>query len=210
MMGADFEVFVVDENQKLVHCDKWLPNATKYDPIFYKGCNITHDRKSLECAIPAFKYNGTPLQFYTEINKGLTILKEFIESKKLNYKILIRDTWQLETKTTNIKFDEKNIYHGVLKGKSLDPYIITNGLHIHFSGVSDIKTLIQNLDESAGAYYKKMSINSKRVDYGELGSYKEKTYSNSVKGFEYRVLGGKMLRSLHLRKISAMLPSLLK
>lgn len=209
-MGADFEVFVLNEHKELVHCDKWLPNATKYSPIAYKGYYITHDRKSLECAIPPFKHDGTPLQFYREVMKGIVILKEFVQSKKPLYTIVLKDTWKLLEATKNVKFDEKNIYHGVLKGKSLDPYLVTNGLHIHFSGDVNTKKLVQDLDESVGNFYKKSTPNSKRTDYGELGSYKEKNYSNFVKGFEYRVLGGVMLKSIYLRKISAMIPLLLK
>lgn len=207
MLGADFEVFVVDKVNNLVHCDKLLPNAKKAAPIKYKGCHITHDRKSLECSIPAFEYNGKPLQFYEEVVKGLTILKEFILSKNKDYKLILKDTWKLESPSTYTKFVEKNVYKGELQQVAVDPYLVTNGLHIHFSGIhkDDKVDLIKSLDKTVGKYYKEIAPNSRRKDYGALGSYKDKNYGNLVQGFEYRTLGGRMLKIIHLKKISRML-----
>lgn len=210
VIGSDFEVFLY-ENHNLIECDLLLTNATKSEPIIYKNHLITHDRKSLECSIPPFIFDTTDvLQFYKKVNYSINILKEFIKNINPNYRIVFSDSIKLESNIEWYKDFEHNIYAGIRNPKKINDNILSNGLHIHFSGVEDKEKLIKSLDKTIGLYYKLITPFSKRKEYGKLGDYRLKKYDSLTFGFEYRTLGGIMLNKPNLIITSYLINKIIK
>lgn len=203
MIGCDFEVFVFDENNSLVDCSKLIPQYSKKTPLIINNYLITYDRYCLECSIPPFNLNNSFLQFYNEVNKGIGILKEFLKNYG-NYKIKFKDFIKLPNLQEFDKGFEQNIYNSedLEYSKKIKTDIVTAGLHIHFDSIDNKKQFIKKLDRTIGLFYKITNIFSKRKEYGKLGSYRDKQYTNLIKGFEYRVLGGNMLKKLNLILLS--------
>lgn len=199
MIGCDFEVFVFDENNNLINCSELIPQYSKKTPLIINNYLITHDAYCLECSIPPFNLNGTFLQFYNEVNKGVNVLREFLKTYG-NYKIIFKDFIKLPNLQEFDKGFEQNIYNikDVEYSKKIKTNIISAGLHIHFDSIKYKKQFIRKLDRRIGLFYKITNIFSKRKEYGKLGSYRDKQYTNLIKGFEYRVLGGNMLKKLNL------------
>ena len=210
ILGSDFEVFIYQKGQ-LVECDKVFSKYTKHSPLDLNGYLITHDRKSLECAIPCFEFDAKdPLQFFKEVKKGLDILEKFCKSIDTSYEIVLKDFIELQEIHEWHKGLEWNIYHKVDNSEPIRNNIVTNGLHIHFSGIKNREKLIKKLDRSLGIFYKVKYFFSKRSDYGQLGAFRPKSYDIFTEGFEYRVLGGNMLKDSNLHFTSINLNKILK
>jgi len=210
VIGSDFEVFLY-ENHNLIECDLLLPNAIKSEPIIYKNHLITHDRKSLECSIPPFIFDTKDvLQFYKKVTYSINILQEFINNINPNYRLVFKDAIEIDSKLEWCKGHEFNIYDGVFSPKKINDNILSNGLHIHFSGIEDKEKLIKSLDKTIGLYYKLITPFSKRKEYGKLGDYRLKKYDSLTFGFEYRTLGGIMLNKPNLIITSYLLNKIIK
>jgi hypothetical protein len=203
MIGCDFEVFVFDKNNNLVNCSELIPQYSKKTPLIINNYLITHDSYCLECSIPPFNLNGTFLQFYNEINKGINILKGFLKNYG-DYTIKFKDFIKLSDLQEFDKGFEQNIYNieNLEYSKKIKTNITTAGLHIHFDSINNTKQFIKKLDRTIGLFYKITNIFSKRREYGKFGSYRDKQYTNLIRGFEYRVLGGNMLKKLNLILLS--------
>jgi hypothetical protein len=209
IIGSDFEVFVY-ENHNLIECDLLLPNATKSEPIYYNNHYITHDRKSLECSMPPFIFDGSdPLQFYKKVTNSIKVLDSFIKKINPNYRLVFKDALSLKSNINWKKGYEYNVYNGIDYPKEIIDNTITNGLHIHFSGVNNKEKIIKSLDKSIGYYYKLITPFSKRKEYGKLGDFRDKKYDSLTFGFEYRTLGGVMLKSFNLKVTSFLLNKVL-
>ena len=210
MIGCDFEVFVFDEDNNLINCSELIPQYCKKTPLVINNYLITHDGYCLECSIPPFNLNGTILQFYSEITKGIKILKEFLKSYG-NYKIKFKDFIKLPNLQEFNKGFEQNIYNSenIIYSKKIKTDIVTAGLHIHFDSINNKKQFIKKLDRILGFFYKITNSLSKRKEYGKLGSYRDKQYTNLIQGFEWRVLGGNFLNSPQLIITSILLKLIL-
>lgn len=211
MIGCDFETFVYDKYNNIIDCSKLIPEYNKKSPFIINNYLITHDRYCLECSIPPFEWNRTSLQLYNEIRKGIVILQNFIKQYG-DFIIKFKESIKLDRFQTFQKGFEQNIYlkENIQFSKEIKSNFCTAGLHIHFDNILNKKRFIRKLDISLGIAYKIINPFSKRKNYGQLGSYREKQYNIFTKGFEYRVLGGSMLNKYKLIFTSILLNQFLK